>query len=174
LDAFSLNIPATTFSSLPLPRPKSCGGSPARSVGQRRATEPGGSDDGAAGPCGPAHRGHPAPRGPPPRGPFHRRWHTPIQRAPARRQDGARGKSKRRPPCASTSRTSAPPPRASCPGATDAPRRRWTPPQLERSWRRIWTSAQHVASPSRPTSCPPGKHAAPLPRLLDRCLMIYQ
>jgi hypothetical protein len=70
-----LNISATTFSSLPLPRPKSCGGSPAR---QGRATEPSGSGDGAAGPCRPAHRGHLAPRGPPPRGPLHRRRCAPY------------------------------------------------------------------------------------------------
>ena len=43
-----------------------------------------------------------------------------------------------------------------------------------RAQRRTRTRAQHATSPSRPTSCPPGKHADPLPRLLDRCFMIYQ
>ena len=52
--------------------------------------------------------------------------------------------------------------------------RRPSRPRRPRRHRRRRTRARHATSPSRPTSSPPGKHAAPLPRLLDRCLMIYQ
>lgn len=61
-----------------------------RSGGRGRAAEAGGSGDGAAGPCWPAHRGHPARRGPPPRGLLRRRQRAALQHAPAHRKDGAR------------------------------------------------------------------------------------
>jgi hypothetical protein len=51
--------------------------------------------------------------------------------------------------------------------------RRLSRPRRPRRHRRR-TRARHATSPSRPTSSPPGKHAAPPPCLLDRCLMFYQ
>ncbi|KAL6637984.1 hypothetical protein ACP70R_025556 [Stipagrostis hirtigluma subsp. patula] len=88
---------------------RAVGGPPAGYGGRGRATKAGGTGDGATGARSPAHRGHPARRGPP----QDAAGHAQPRPGPMRPQQGDNGGS-------AAARASAPPPRP--------PRRRWTCP----------------------------------------------